>query len=494
VFQKFRNLFKQSALYGLGNLLSQGLAFLLIPLYTRVLTTEDYGTLGVVNSVIAVLNIFLAAGIGNSILRFYYDYKDEDERRNYLGTTLFTLLGFSLVGALLVDLLGPYVLGRFIQSVPYAPYIRLGIWISFVTNLAIFPLAVTRAQERPGAFISFTVSGFLVNSAAIILFVVVLTQGALGSLRGRLIGSGLIAIPYLIFTVRNIHFRFSSRMARSILAFSLPLVPSLLGTWALNVSDRLILQEYVPMGDLGLYDLGYRIALVMALLSGAINNAWIPVYFREAQSPQGHKVITRFTTYIAMLMTFIGLGLALLSKEAIAIMSNPAYHSAYVIVPPVVLGYWFVALNTTFNKALMLSKKTYYLPVATLLAAAANIALNLWLVPRYGIMAAAYNTAIGYLALLCIVFFISNRVYPIQYEYKRILIPLALGLAIYALGSRIDVQPVIVAILLKCLLLSAFPAALWVLRILHPEEISGLLRVWRGLARRNPFVNPGSRP
>jgi O-antigen/teichoic acid export membrane protein len=490
MFNKFRSLFKQSALYGMGNLISKGLAFFLIPLYTRVLTTEDYGILGVVNSIIAILNIFLAAGIGNSILRFYYDYQDEDERRNYLGTTAIALLGFSLLGALIVDLSGPYILGKYL-SIPYTPYVRLGIWISFVTNFAVIPLALTRAQERPVAFISFTLGSFLANTFAIIFFVVVLKQGALGSLRGWLTGSCLIVIPYLVFIIRNINFKFSSQTARMIMSFSLPLVPSLLGTWVLSVSDRLVLQEYVPLGDLGIYNLGYKIGLVMTLISGAINNAWIPVYFREAQSSQGIKVIIRFTTYIAMLMAFIGLGLALLSKEVIAIMSHPDYHRAYVIVPPVVLGYWVVAINATFNKALMLAKKTYYMPVATLIAGAANVALNLWLVPRYGIMAAAYNTAIGYIILTGIILFISQRVYLLEYEFRRLLFTLCIALGVYAVGSQVDVGSVYLAILIKCILISTFPMLLWLLRVLHPEEVSSILRVWRGLARRVRSMRTG---
>jgi O-antigen/teichoic acid export membrane protein len=132
----------------------------------------------------------------------------------------------------------------------------------------------------------------------------------------------------------------------------------------------------------------------------------------------------------------------------------------------------------------MLAQKTHYLPIATLLAAAANVFLNLWLVPYFGILAAAYNTAIGYLLLMCIVWFISNRVYRVEYEAKRIFRVLFLAIGIYVLGSLIAFDSVYLAIAVKVVLLASLPLLLWLLRMLHPDEIAGLLRVWRGMSRR----------
>jgi O-antigen/teichoic acid export membrane protein len=486
-----RELVGQSAIYGLGNLLAQAVRFLLVPLYTQLLTPADYAILSVASTVNAVLSVILQFGLRGAITRFHYDYlDDEKERKAYYGTVWIALTLGSLVGALILDWLGRGLFERVFQNVPFEPYGRLAIWISFFSMASTIPMVLFRVREQAAYYIAFNVAQFAITTISIVIYVAILRQGALGSLRGQLLVSAVFVVPFTVIALRNMRFTFHLRKLVQSLSFGLPMIPHQLSNWALSMSDRLLLTHFVTLEQLGLYDLGYRFGMVLGVILGSINLAWSPFFYRTALSEEDAPTIfARLSTYYAIAMYTLGIGLALVSKEVILLVAKPAFASAYRVVPIVVLafianGFYYMVINQLF-----LVKATKRLPVLTLASAALNIGLNLILVPRFGIVAAAWNTVAGYSLLLLLVYYQSHKLYPVPYEYRRLAVLTVLGTAVFFLGRALRLTNPYLSLLSKFLVTGLFPASLFLLGFFTDREKRGMQLLVRSLGTKITRIN-----
>ncbi len=487
---KLKSFAGQSFIYTLGGVLTRSLSFVLLPLYTWFLTPDDYGILGTVAPVYSILNILLAMGLQSCILRFYYEYQNEPEKlRTFLGTVNLFILGGGLVVTLALTFTGPQLFGAIFSQTAFYPYIFLTVWNAYLSNAKIVPLALFRARRQAKWYSLFTVGDFLVRTFLIIYFVTLQGEGAVGSLKGQALASLLTGLPVVLFAVRQSNLHFSFQHLKTAFAFSLPLLPHLLGNWLLNISDRIVLENWVSKSDLGLYTLAYNIGSVMNLLSTSLNEAWVPIFYQELsnQEESGQEddsPIRLFVTYQVLFITGIGLALMLLSREVIQIMTAPGYWTAYRLVPWIVMGYlmrffYFFPVNGVFY-----AKKTRWIPVVTIFSGVTNVGLNMWLIPRYGVDAAALNTFLGFLVLFLLVYFLGQHIFPIQYEMGRLLQIVLLALALFVVGRWFAPELLWQRLLFKTLVILSYPLLLWVTGFFSRQEQTKILQLYRRIQGR----------
>lgn len=485
MFGQLKSLVAQSATYGLGDLLTKAIAFLLIPVYTRYLSVADYGILGVASSLTAVLGILYPLGLNAAAMRFYYDAPDEASRRDLLGTLAVAvlLIGLGLTLVLAATPLGPTVLGAAVREIPFSPYITTLLWTACFANAATIPLVIFRVRERPRRYVAYTVGGFLLTTAAILYFVVGRRAGALGNLRGVMLASGVMMVAYVIATFRHANLTFRRRWLAEGLAYGLPVVPHLLAHWALTLSDRSILNHLVPLEQVGVYTLAYQVSAALGLITQALNTAWMPFFYRLASESDAERKLARFFTYYLGIATFAALGLAMLGGDVILLVANPTYHAAARWVAVITLahlaqGFYYPAVFALFYR-----RKTAYLPLLTGSAAALNIALNLALVPAWGIAAAAWSKVAAYIALAGITFAVGQRVYPIPWEHRRLGVMVGVGAALWAVSALLlGPMPLGARMAARLALFATFPPVLWVARFPTDDERGHVMRLlarWR---------------
>jgi O-antigen/teichoic acid export membrane protein len=483
-----RKLLGASAVYGLGSVLVRGLAFVLLPLYTRYLTPAEYGIVALTLACTVVLGMVYPLGLRGAVSRTYYDEGSVEERKARLGTLWIGMTLSAAAMAILLDRIGPTVTPAILPEVPFHPYLRLAVWTAFFAVLAQTPLVVLQAQERAPAYVTLTIGTALVTTA-ITVFLVVQGGGAEGYLRGALIGGALAGVPYLLLTLRQVRLVFRPGVLGAALAFGLPLVPHALAGWALELSDRAILTRLVPLPDVGVYSLGYQLGAAMGLLTTAFNAAWVPFLFGtlKDEGDRAHPKLARLVTYLAMTLCFIGLGWALMVEHAIGFIAAPEFRDAARITPWVIGGYVCGGLYFAPTNLLFWRQQTRMIPLVTLAAGATNVGLNLWLVPRYGTIAAAWSTLAAYAVLLVLTWRFAERVHPFPYEYRRIVLTLALALGLYLAGRWAPFPSPALEITGQVLLWLAFPAGLIALGVIDRAELAELLRlVGRGKSAAQP--------
>ena len=462
VFNDFRHLARKSAVYGLGNLLLRGMNIFLLPLYTRYLTPADYGVMAVTATVTAILGILYPLGLHGAATRLYFDAQDELDGYQRIGTIWVGMILSAAVMAIFSDQIGDTVTPFFLRDVPFSPYIRLAIWTGFFSVFSLLPLNLFQILERPGLYVFASVGSTLLTICLIIGLVVFCGLGAYGYLLALLITSALLAVAYAWVTLKYARVIIRKHILKTALVYSLPLVPHGVASWMMALSDRLILEHYVTLGQLGLYSLGYQFGSVMNMAATAINSAWVPFLFKlDAEQGETAKPrLARLVTYYALILSWVALGLALLSKSLIFFLTPPAFHGAHNVIPWITGGFLLGGFYLIPANYLFLKSKTVWIPLVTVFSGAINIGCNLLLVPHHGIMAAAWVNFLANGVMLALVWALTLRVYPFPYEYKRFGQIMLTILGFFLLGNLVRFQSLPVETVVRGVMWLVYPFVL----------------------------------
>lgn len=428
-------LIANASVYVTGSFIQRAFEFLLIPLWTRFLNTEDYGIVGAMNVYLSVLFTVLLLGLAGSVTRQYYDFLDDPaEQKRYVTSVSLFQLGAGLAITLLLDRLGPAIWRAMnLESIPFDPFVRLMIWSAYLRTLIQIPMTLYQVEQKPGRYLSVQYSTFFANFLSAMLLVVVFRMGAAGQMWSTFIAALVVGVVFTLLMYRQWFVAaFDWKHVRSALAYGLPLVPHAVAGWALNAAGRLILQWNVSLSELGLYTLGYNLGLVMNVLVMAINQAWSPFYFRmmEKDSKPNPTMRRVVSIYIALLGILCLAGI-LYAGDVVHLLLPEKYFGGVPFVGPVLLGYFLFGLYYFAISPVFFYKKTRVVPLLTGSAAVINVVLNLLFIPRFGALGSAWVTTFTYALLLLSALVIGQRYQPVPYPFA------AYGLVLLALLAAI---------------------------------------------------------
>ena len=397
---QFKSIAKQGIWYLIASLLTKAVSLLLLPVYTRYLSPEDYGILGSLEAVSRFLPVVLSLGLDGAFVRFYYGARREsDEAVQLLFSTLYwSLIGWGLLASCTVLLLAPTMLAPQL-SVPYWPYIPLTVMAPLLGQLAIIGASYQSANLRARDVSAVETTGFLLNVGSSVALLVLVKAGAPSKLWGTVIGALASAIIYSYLAVRSglLRLRFSRAALLQCLGYSLPLVPAVAASWISQISDRLILARYGPMSEVGLYSLSVQVAYLLYLVQDAISKVQMPIGFSAlTEDPEkGKKLAADFLVAYAVIIGGAFLSLSLFAREFLMVFTEQRYHSAYALVGILAAPYFISGFYRPFLPILQNRNKNWIIAAAAFLAAGANAGLNLWLIPQYGKIVAALTTLLS---------------------------------------------------------------------------------------------------
>ena len=455
-----KQLTRNAVVYLLPSLLVSGVSVLLTPVYARALAPDDLAVVAVANSVTAVLGILLGLSLYGCIPRLSVEY-DEKRRRSLFGTLLIVSVIFPAILVGMGFILGQAGYLDVFENIRFDPHLKLVLLTSLAGVYRPLVVTVYIAREEPAKVAILSVLSAVAQLALTVLFVVGLNEGAVGVLKANLLSGAITGVASIVLLARLSDFHLGLPGLAVALTFSLPLVPHLVANWALGISDRLILDRYVPAADLGRYSLAYLFNALVGLVAASVVSALTPMANRQLKDPSTAANVPRLGTYALLIIITSALTVALMAKEALALIAPPSYAAAITIVPWVVLGAVFQALYFIWAIGTWYSMRTTLVPFATGLAAIVNIGLNLLLIPRYGVIAAALSTAAAYAVLAALHGVLAQKLYPIPWEYRRWTWMVVVAIVWYVIGSSFAPQDLTLAILSKAVLAGvAYPASL----------------------------------
>jgi O-antigen/teichoic acid export membrane protein len=419
-----RVLARASAVYTLGNIAPRFGAFLLLPIYLRFLTQSEYGQFALLTSLSNVLGLALTLGLDGALMRLHFDYEARGRATLYGSLALFSIVAAAAFTLLFGIVVGPFFSTLF-AGIPFFPLGALTLLLAFAGTIQYVPSVLFRASGQPFYFVAYNIGTFLLASVASVLLIVVLQLGVAGILIGQLVGA-LLILSVAIGTLMSLGaWSFSSTVLASALRFGLPLVPHALSNWVLRLSDRWLIALLIGLpvvqvqAAIGVYSFGYQIASIISIIVISFNFAWSPYFFRIAERPSAPILYRHVTTLaIAGLLT-LAVGLSALAPEIVNVVATSRYAQSVDVIRVVAFASVFQGQYTMLVTLIFFRKRTGRLALLTLGAGAANVLLNILLIPRMGIMGAAWSTLIAYGAWAIATTWFALRLYPLRLDIVR---------------------------------------------------------------------------
>ncbi len=490
MFGELRNILKHYLIYGGGTILNKALAFLLIPIYTRYLTPAQYGTFSLIELTTFVVEMFLAFGLSQSVLRFYYEYESIEEKKEVVSTSFLASLIICVAGLIPLIFFTGKVSELVFRTPMYETLFRIAILMLFFSIIGEIPLTYLRIKEKSVLYTVISVTGTGLGLVLNIIFVVLLRLEVKGILLSVLITTGLTCLVVSTLMLKEVEWRLSIRKALLMFKYGIPYIPGGLGMFILNFADRFFLQRYSTLSEVGIYTLGYKFGMLLHfIIFGPFMLIWAPKRFDLVKQENGKEMISKVFTYYFFIQLFAGLGLSLLIKDTLRIIAGPEFQEAYKIVPMIVLSYLLLAAYYHIQIGILLEKKTKYIPLIVTISAISNILLCRILVPKYHGMGAAAATLTSFLVMFSLNYFISKKFYSIPFEYSRIVKMVALSCGIFIVGKLFRIDPVFHSIGVNFALSLSFPIFLYFLNFYSKDEIETFKHLWTRINRRL-FITP----
>lgn len=393
---------KAGVWYTVSNFLTRGIAFITTPIFTRVLTTSEYGQYSNFVTWQSLLSILVTLELYSSIARAKFDFEKEIDR--YVSTitltgTLFTMLCYGVT-----VLFMPFFSELFSLKPAY-------IHIMFCYLLTAPALPNLQAQTRVLYKYKVTIALSVASTVAaplVALFMIYLSED---KLFGRIFGQELVLMVinsciyiYILYRGRGFHIKYS----KYALAYAIPLIPHMLAGNLLGNFDRIAIQKLCGSEDLAFYSLAYNCALLANILWSSFNQAMGPWLYENLASNSSEQIKKVSLYYISIFMLG-AVGIMLLVPEVIWLLGGDGYAQAKYVMPPVIMGCCFQFAYSMYVNIEMYEKKTVMISIGTLAAAGLNILLNFWFIPIFGYIAAAYTTMFCYGVLLVFHYILVRR-------------------------------------------------------------------------------------
>lgn len=432
----YKNLFKQTAIYGLATVLPRMLSFLLVRLYTGILPTAEYGEVSIVLSWMVFFNVILSYGMETAFFRFY---NSETDKKNVIATTTISIFWssiFFLFGALIFRSTLAAMANVDVQ------YITYSIWILVLDALVIVPFSKLRANQRPMMYAAIKIGNVAVNLILNLLFLLVLPKIAdsnpnsfIGNLYVENFEIGYIFISNLLaslltFVVLSPNYLFLKRnfdrvLWKKMMKYSLPILVAGIAFAVNEHFDKILLgyllPENIAKSEVGAYSACYKLGLFMVLFATAFRLGIEPFFFSHSNkenAPQTYAVITK---YFVILGSLILLGVIVFADVLkLLLLDNKSYWEAMKVVPLIILANFFLGIYNNLSVWYKLTDKTIIGAYISIVGAVVTLVLNYFLIPKYSYYGSAIATISAYGSMMFISYVLGNKHYPIPYDMEKI--------------------------------------------------------------------------
>lgn len=480
MLEKLKILLKDSFIYGLSRYISKFIAIFFIPIYTRIFSPAEYGVVDLIGASISILDMLLILGLDSATGMFYYENEDKYSRKIIVSTSLYFRMAFSIIVCSLLFFSSDFISELIFNSVEYAIFFKIG-FATLPFTLAIgFFLDLMRLKFDSFKFSIISIGNAIVTSGLIIYFVIFLKLGIKGIFLGALVSSIIFFFIGLYLTYDNYIVSFSLKRFKELISFGLPLLPASMAALLMTYADRFFLLKYSTLEEVGLYSVGLKFSNVLILVISAFQLAWGPFALSLQKEKDAKKTYSKILTYYLVLTSFAAICLSLFSKEILTIMTQTEYIPAYKIVGTLSYATLFTGLYSIVSMGLILSKKTYFISIATGISGLVNVILCLLLIPNFGMFGAAISILFANLCSIYLLYLFSQKYYYIQYEIKKIATILSLSGAIIIISIFININNIILNYSIKLSLILFFVMFL-LLNVFEKKEVDLAIKTTKNI-------------
>ncbi len=464
------DLFKHGVAYGISSIAQSATGFLVLPILANQLATTDFGIFSLIQMVIVFAQSTFFMGITSALQRSFYDHPEGDARNEVYSTSFY--LSFFGALALFVGawLFSPWLSLRVIGTDQYGGEIFWGLCSSCLFILNQFFLTALRLEKRSAGVAWIGILGLLIQVIAAWFLVAWMKRGLMGAVGSLVITQASLFIPLYYLGRRSLRVVFSTNEAKLQLAYG---IPALLAGFAfvfIDWSDRLVIQKFLPMSEVAVYSLSYRMSsAINVLMITPFALVWSPLMMEKRTSPDIGPLTARvFALYCGIGAIVLAFGTLSMTTLLPLFVTKNEYRAAFPIVPYIMCGYLFYGLTNLTTAGLSFARKLMPLVLTYYSVAVLRFGLNMLVVPRFGYLGSAYVALASYAILPGTLYYFSRKHFSHKLPWSSCLALLtstaasAYGVSLlntFGLGPR-SLLPFLVAV----------ASGLWILRSQLPDR------------------------
>lgn len=462
---------RHSSVYMLATILNKVVSFLMIPIYTRFLLPSDYGIMEIVGLTTDVIGMVISIGIAAAMYRFYFEYSSQEDRNEVVSTAVLTFGSIALICLLALSSSSRFLSLNVLKTQEYYYYFLIAFCSLWFNTILQMGYSYLRIKEQSVKYLIYSLARLILALFLNIYLVAIIRMGVIGVLLATLITSIVFAILLVLPIMLRVGSHFSLEKCKAMIKYGAPLIPTNLAAFIVHASDRFFINHYVGLAQTGIYSLGYKFGnLPNNFIAAPFMQIWEVRFFKWHKDKNAHIVFGRIFTYLCFVAIFAGLGISVLIRDALKIISDASYWSAYKIVPIIIISYIVFSFQYYFKMGILIEKKTKYLAYINMSNAGLNIILNFLLISRYGIWGAAFATLACFAYKVVLTYIIGNKLYKITFEAERLMKLILVALILYFTCHHISLNVVYTALFLKLGIACLFPFLLYLLKFYTPEE------------------------
>ena len=460
MFQKLKELTKDTAIYGISTMVGRFLNFLLVPFYTNLFPPSEYGIIQLIYAYIAILNIVYIYGLDSAYLKFAA-FKDVGDEKDNFSTPYIAIFLTSIIFSLLIALNSNSIAESLRIPDKYEYLINVVALLLVFDSLQVIPYLKLRLERKAVKFSTFRIINILVNISLNVILILVLKWGIEAIVISNVIASFVSFALVTPEIFKYFRFKIHAELLKRLLKFGLPYLPAGFAVMIVQVIDVPILEKLTDFQTVGIYKANYRMGIFMMLFVNMFQYAWQPFFLTNAKEENAKQMFAKVLTYFTLVASIILVLISLFISDIVHIqisgysLIGSEYWSGLSIIPIVLFAYLINGMYVIFSAGIYIEEKSLYVPFISGAGALTNVVANFLLIPIWGITGAAIATLLSYLVMTIGYYLVTQKFYKIDYEFNRIF-RIFLGITVTAVIYYLLIDKEFFNVYLKFVLLISF--------------------------------------
>ena len=488
MLKDLKSVSKDSIIYGIGNIATKIVGFILIPIYTnpKFLSVSDFGVLSILDITAQVLVALFSLTLYQGFMRWYWDITDALEQKKLFFTVLSFVSVLSIFFGLLLGFNSEWLSQVLYHTEQYSRAIQLVIINAVLISIQTLPNSSLRIQGKSKLYTILSVTKFTLNLIFTVYFVVFLKRGIEGIFEAQIIGN----LVYFAFAARHIvtnsSFGLKYKVLKELLLYSYPLVFASMSGVLLTTIDRYSLNYLGSLPEVAIYSLGFKIGgSVKLFIVTSVQLALTPMMLKRINDPNNKRLYSKILTYFSFGLMWVILGISIFSREIIILIAkNPEYIEATYIVPIIAMISFFGMAKDSVIIGLHVKKQTKIIGTLIIIAGFVNLGLNMLMIPLWGIFGAAWASLAAQFILFIITYSVAQRSYPIPYEMRKVVLIIIIGLSLYLASQLTNNLNIWLRSSIKSIFIISYPLWFFIIPFFEKVEKESLQRFINKYSRR----------
>ncbi|MCC7159707.1 MAG: oligosaccharide flippase family protein [Ignavibacteria bacterium] len=423
---QIKKIFSDTVIYTVGSVFNRLLPFLLLPLYTLYFKPAEYGVFSLVYSFWFFASVFYLYGMETSFQKFFIEAKSTEEKRTVFSSSVIMIFLTSVVFSTIIYFSADFIAFKITGEAGNSYLIKLLAFILVIDSLYRFPMVLINSLQRSKLYSAINAAAVVINVIVNIVLIVYYYMGIEAIFYSYIISYSFLFVVSLAFSLEYFSLSLDTAKIKKLLKFAYLFLFYGLFLISIDLIDRFILEYFKGSAVVGIYSASYRIGIVMNLVITGFKVAWTPFFLNMKEEEGNKEIFSKIFTYFCYGGLVVFLLFSLLADDLVKIniagytLLNEQYWSGLVIIPYILMAYLFSGLYLNITVASFFQNKIRFLIISSGAGCVSNVILNFILIPPLSMTGAAIATMLSYFIMFLVLYFQSQSIFRITYEWKKI--------------------------------------------------------------------------